>query len=203
MKLGRGRVPPNGWHFEVVPGLKLEAPNEESLTKLIFEYRLRNNIPIGDIERDIDNYYCARWPTACHKEPKDWNPEVPSAVANAGLVEPLLNRVSRWASMLLHRQPKGGYSLVSAALAQTRGNACVGCPKNQSWRMGCRGCSSNTAVLLTQMRKLQTSQHHGDLMGCSVCGWDNQTAVWLPEESLEISKEQAEALPERCWRKGA
>lgn len=198
MKISRGKVPPNGWHFEVAQGVRLEAINEELLIKQIFEYRLRNNIPIGDIERDIDNYYCTRWPESCHKEASDWAPETHAAVT---IAESLLNRVSRWASYLAYRQPKGGYTLVSAAEAQVRGSFCVGCPKNQAWRVGCRGCSNSTAILLTQMRKLQASKYHGDLSGCTCLGWDNQTAVWLPVDAMPISDQQKSELPERCWRK--
>lgn len=198
MKVSRGRIPPGGWHFEVAPGVKLEAIDEETLVKRIFEYRLRNGIPIGDIERDIDNYYCSNWPDACHKEPHDWNPEISAPSVS---VEPLLNRVSRWASLLAHGQPKGGYALVSAAEAQARGKICVGCSHNQHWRVGCRGCSNSTAILLGQMRKLQSSQHHGDLSGCTQCGWDNATAVWLPTDALQIPDTTKANLPERCWRK--
>ena len=105
MKLNRGKQPPNGWHFKVAEGVVLHAVNEEELIKQIFEYRLRNNIPVGDIERDIDAYYCARWPTACHKEPIDHSPDT---APRAPLSETLLNRVSRWAAALIHAQPKGG-----------------------------------------------------------------------------------------------
>lgn len=197
MKVGRGKIPPNGWHFEVAPGVKLEAINEEELIKQIFEYRLRNNMPAGDIERDIDNYYCSRWPQACHKEPSDWAPGTESAPP----AEPLLNRVARWVATLLHHQPKGGYPLISADEANKRSLICVGCPKNQPWRVGCTGCSSSTATLLAQMRKLQAVKNQGNLMGCGVCGWDNSTAAWMPKETLMLTSDQEAALPDRCWRK--
>ena len=198
MKIGRGKVPPNGWHFEVAPGVKLEAINEQELTKQIFEYRLRNNLPVGDIERDLDNYYCSRWPQACHKEPKDWAPDTNSSAPPA---EPLLNRVARWAATLLHHQPKGGYELVSAEEANKRSLICVGCTKNQPWRIGCTGCSSSTATILAQVRKLQATKNQGNLMACGIAGWDNSTAAWLPKQSLMLTGDQETALPDRCWRK--
>lgn len=197
MKLGRGKVPPNGWHFEVAPNVKLEAINEEELVKLIFEYRLRNNLPIGEIERDIDAYYCARWPQACHKEANDWSPSAPSAPPS----EPLLNRVARWAAVMIHGMPKGGYPLISADEASKRANVCVGCPKNQPWRTGCTGCSSSTATVLAQIRKLQVTKQQGNLMGCGVCGWDNGTAVWLERGVLPLTDVQEKTIPDRCWRK--
>lgn len=198
MKIPRGKVPPNGWHFEVASGVTLEAINEEELTKQIFEYRLRHNLPVGDIERDIDDYYCRRWPRACHKEPKDW-----TDTASAGPVhsEPLLKRVTRWAAMMAHGQPRGGYSLSTVEEANARGLICVGCPRNQGWRGGCSGCSSSTATVLAQLRKLQSSKQQGNLMGCQVAGWDNATAVWLPKDALPLTENQIQSLPDRCWRK--
>lgn len=197
MKIGRGKVPPNGWHFEVAPGIRLEAINEEELTKQIFEYRLRNNLPVGDIERDINDYYCRRWPQACHKEPKDWDESLKSASSG----EPLLNRVTRWAAFQVHQQPKGGYALVSVEEASRRAQICAGCPKNRAWRVGCIGCSSSTTAVLAQLRKLQTVKQQGNLMACDVAGWDNGTAAWMPTSALGLTESQLQSLPERCWKK--
>lgn len=199
MKIGRGKVPPNGWHFQVAPGIMLEAINEEELVKQIFEYRLRHNIPVGDIERDIDDYYCSRWPKVCHKEPKDWE-NIPKT-ASAAPSESLMHRVTRWAAMMVHGQPKGGFSLVSAEEANRRAGICVGCPRNQPWRTGCSGCSSSSATVLAQIRKLQTVKQQGELVGCRVAGWDNATACWMPLNALPLTESQIQELPDRCWRK--
>jgi len=200
VKISRGKMPPGGWHFMVAAGVRLEAINEEELTKRIFEYRLRHHIEIGDIERDLDTYYCGQWPEACHKEAKDWDVDFQGPnVSNHAT--PLLNRVTMWAAGLLHILPRGGFELGSKEEAARRGLACAGCPKNQSWRVGCRGCSNSTATVLTQLRQLRTSQQEGNLHGCEVGGWDNQTAVWLPVAQMPITPEQRAALPDRCWRK--
>jgi len=199
VKVGRGRIPPNGWHFQISPGVRLEAINEEELTKQIFEHRLRNNIPIGDIERDIDDYYCTKWPQACHKEPKDLGdgtgPDSPPA-------EKQIHRVARWASSMIHGQPKGGYTLVSMEEANRRADLCVGCTRNQPWRVGCSGCNNSTTTVLAQIRKTQSSRQQGNLMSCAVAGWDNATAVFMPKEDLKVTDGQLQALPPRCWRKG-
>lgn len=198
MKISRRKVPPNGWHFEVDSGVRLEAVNEEALTKQIFEYRLRHDIPVGDIERDLDDYYCGKWPEACHNEPVD---DQPGTGPRSPSAEPLLNRVTRWASLLLSRLPRGGWTLVNNDEAARRGLICVGCPKNQPWRGGCAGCSQSTATVLAQLRQLRTSKQQGNLMGCGVCGWANDVAVFMPTEALELSEDQRAALPDRCWRK--
>lgn len=198
MKLGRGKVPPGGWHFLAAPNIKLEAITEELLVKQIFEYRLRNNIPVGDIERDIDNYYCNLWPEVCHKEPKDWENGSAGSLPPS---EPMLNRVTRWAAMLIHTQPKGGYTVLSIDEANRRADVCVGCPNNQPWRGGCSGCSSSASTVLAQLRKTQSTRQQGNLMACSVAGWDNATAAFMPMPTLGLTEEQLQSLPDRCWRK--
>ena len=77
MRLNRHRIPPGGWHYQVPDGPRLEAPTEEKLIKLIFEYRLRNGQSPGDPSADIDTYYCGRWPEACDKEVSDYPGDAP------------------------------------------------------------------------------------------------------------------------------
>lgn len=199
MKLMRGRSPPGGWHFEVATGVKLTAVTEELLTKAIFEYRVRNNIPIGEISRDIDRYYCTRWPDACHKESSE------SAGYDNGVMptvdEPIVNRITRWASLSLRRQPQGGHQLVSADEAQRRATICASCPKNTSWKGGCAGCSQTVLSILIQLRQLRKTSKDGNLNACVCGGWDNMTAVHMPVSELEIAPEQKASMPAACWRK--
>ena len=201
MKLNRGKIPPgNGglWFYDVPPTPRLEANNEPALTKLIFEYRLRNNLPIGDIERDIDSFYCERFPSACNKEPSDY---FPATGQPAPPRESLLNRVSRWAAYMVTRMPRGGYQLVSQAEADRRNKICAICPKNVPWKNGCVGCSATTATLLTQLRQMKSSKQQGNLMACAVIGADNVTSVWMPLESLPLTDDQVRQLPKECWKK--
>lgn len=203
MKLSRGKVPPaaNGvhWHFPVTPQQTLEANTEEELIKLIFEYRLRNNLPPGDPERDIDAHYCANWPSACQKEPSDYG----KGGTPAPTRESLLNRVTRWAAYLAQKMPRGGFNLVNAAEVERRAFICFACPKNVPWKVGCQGCSSATSTLLVQLRQLRTSSRQGNLLCCQVIGQENATAVHLELKELPITEEQQTQLPQNCWRKAS
>jgi hypothetical protein len=58
-RLNRGRKPPSSdgsgmWEFPVAPKVMLRAMTEEALKQQIFEWRLRNGQPVGDIEREIE-----------------------------------------------------------------------------------------------------------------------------------------------------
>lgn len=196
-----GRTPPTDgtshWRYPVATGVMLRASGKEQLIETIFEYRLRNNIAIGDIERDLSDWYCRQFPNFCHPEPRDYDPNAASVST-----EPMLNKVSRWASILAHRMPRGGFELVPKAEAETRADICAACPKQQAgWRGGCGGCSSTTLQLLQGLKKMRSTPRDGNLGACSVAGWENSTAVWQPLDALEITEEQRAAMPDFCWRK--
>jgi hypothetical protein len=38
-------------------------------------------------------------------------------------------------------------------------------------------------------------------MACKHAGWENQTAVHLPETVVKPTPEEKETLPEVCWRR--
>ena len=198
MKLGRVKQPPGGWHFVMPDGTKLTAMNETLLTNQIHEYRIRNGIPPGDIERDIDTYYCTNYPDACQKEPSDYlGASAPSLPPR----EPLVNRVTRWVTMLIQRMPRGGYPLAPSAEVARRSLICASCPANKIWRTGCLGCSSNVASLLIQIRSLRRTPHDHLLLACNFGGWGNESAVHLSAGELQLTDRQKEELPDRCWRK--
>lgn len=197
MKVTRGRIPPGGWHFVLEDGSRIDAATEELLIRLIFEHRMRMGIAVGDITRDIDDYYCSKWPEHCQKEPHEYaNVNIPRQPSD----ESLLNRVARWASILSRQMPKGGYGLVSEQEATKRAAICIGCPRNTAWRTGCPGCSSATASLLASLRNLRHLGCDGRLYACKVIGWDNATAVHL-EKKEPLTENQKQTVCEKCWAK--
>jgi hypothetical protein len=175
----------------------LRAKSHPELLDLMFDYRMRNNIALGDPERDVSDWYCPQYPRFCTPEPSDTDP---SALRTSS--EPMLNRVSRWASMTAHRMPRGGFPLVAPAAAESRALICAACPKqDSSWRGACGGCSATTLAILQQLKSLKKTTKDGNLGACSIAGWANLVAVWLPTDALEITDAQKAALPAACWRK--
>lgn len=203
MRLNRGgRVPPSDgvshWRFPV-GAIVIRAKGYDDLIKNVFEYRLRNNLPIGNIENEISSYYCAKYPRFCHAEASDSNP---SAGAMAVISDqPLLNRVSMWVSATAHRMPRGGYPLVAAAEAERRAAICLSCPKNRAWLGGCSGCSSITLQLTHAVKGMRRTAKDGNLMACEIGGFELGAAIWLPTAGMPITDVQRAAMPENCWRK--
>lgn len=199
MRLSKGRSPPtdgkDAYHLPQPDGTVIHGKTLELLIRNVFEYRVRNNIDPGDIERDIDNYYCAKWPGFCAPE-KNGLGKSPKAAA-----QDMLNRVSRWSSSIAHRMPRGGYPLVMLAEAEKRAAICSVCPKNGGWRSGCGGCDATTLQIVQALKQLKKTTKDGNLSACQIGGFENSAAAWLPVEALPISDGERAAMPAPCWRK--
>jgi hypothetical protein len=181
----------------VAPGVRLEAINLVELTKLVFEYRIRNNISIGDIERDINDHYCRTYPDACYKETHEYG----QARTDFPHIESLGNRVARWAMGLLRGMPQGGLELVNNAEAQSGALVCLNCVKNLPWMGGCGGCHKSVTTVLAQLKNTNRTPQDSQLYACSVAGWGNETSIWLGPNNLPVTSEQLAAMPAQCWRK--
>jgi hypothetical protein len=187
-------MPPNReglpWHYDVAPGVLLTAASEEILIAEISEYRARNGIPAGDIEKDLDAYYCGKWPTFCNKDAQDF---VPSAPVN--YQRPIRDRVAQWVVAMIAKLPKGGFSLVNKPEAEARAVICITCPKNVPWRTGCRGCTNSTQALVQQVKQTKRLPQDQQLYACAAAGWPNEDSVWIKKEDLE----RKDGLDARCW----
>jgi hypothetical protein len=203
MILNPARNPPtiaensSTYHFPVAAGVVLGASDKSRLIDVAYEYRVRHGGALDTIEREIDDYYCTRWPTACVKENSDYG--VPNSSRTAPVKEAMLHRVSRWAAGVAAQMPKGGYPLVTTEEARRRQDICAICCHNRTWRTGCKGCSGSAAQLLMQVRGLRKGR--GDVYGCFVAGWDNSTATSMDLKDLPVSGDQMSRLAEKCWRR--
>lgn len=198
MRVNEARTPPNSWHFPVTPTITIKGTDKRTLIDRVYEWRLRQNLPLDQVEREIDDYYCTQWPDSCVKEPADYGHVNPSPRSQPP--ESLLHRVSRWAAGVADKMPRGGYPMVSPEEAARRQAICAQCPQNFNWRTGCRGCSGSAAQLLLQVRALRKG--HNDVYGCAVAGWDNNTASNFKAEDLPLSESQLARMDQKCWRRG-
>ena len=190
MRVNKGMIPPGGWHFPEAPGHTIRTDTYETLIDEIFRHRLRVGKPTESIEAEVARYFCQRWPSSCVQTP----------AAITGDDTPA-RRVARSAARLAAAQPAGGYDLVNQGTASERAAICAKCPLQVAWKTGCSSCSASTAALLLQIRKLRNTPSDGQLMACSIAGWENQTAVHLPESVVKPDADTLKTLPENCWRK--
>lgn len=193
MHLNRGVIPPNNFHFPVEKGVVLRASTYELLIKEIVNWRTQNGVPIGDPDRDIDDYFCSKWPSYCV-----------TTEAEGALVQrnsDMLKRVNGWAAVTMRDTPVGGYLLVDQNVATNRCKICNSCPFNKAWRNGCGSCTQATDTILIRLRQLRKIVLDESLLGCAINGWDNRTAVHLPLSALKLTEEKPQAIPQNCWLK--
>lgn len=190
MRVIRGMVPPGGWHYPV-DGITLRADGHQELCDLLYAHYLRQGMVDRDVERDVDQYFCSKWPNFCNKESSDYGlPSVPSTLD-------LFTRVSRALARFMAAQPSGGYALVQQIEATARAATCASCQFNLKWTKSCGRCSSSAQTISLQLRKHRNTPSDPSLRGCALMGVDLLSAVHLPEEALPA----CQPAPESCWRK--
>lgn len=193
MKINLGMVPPNNYHYPVDKGVILRASTYELLIKEIETWRTQNGIPIGDPAKDIDNYVCSKWPHVCKVE------ETEERLIQKN--SDLLKQVNGWAAITLRNMPQGGYDIVDQNVAEKRCNKCLECPFNKPWKKGCTNCMVATDTILARIRQLRKITLDESLLGCSINGFDNKTAIHLPDSFFQLTEEQKNTLPQNCWLK--
>ena len=190
MRLNKGTIPPNGYHYPIEEGVTLKGATYSALIKEIETWRTQNGIPIGDPAKDVDSYFCSKWPYFCLSEDKETS-------ANKGVN--IKRGVNAWAAIMLREQPRGGYPLVNQTVAQDRCLSCLGCPFNKAWKGQCGNCDQGTETILIRLRQLRKIALDDGLLGCSINNHDNKTAVHMTISALKLTSEQRAAFPQNCW----
>lgn len=189
----QGMVMPDGWHFQVNPSLRLEADTFPELIKVVEEYRVSNNMPIGEPLDDVVNYICSTYPHQCH--------QVPGATVSVEVERPaqkkisLLDRIIGWFDRQTRRLDSS--AIVLSMEAQQRAAICAKCRFNVNWKTGCGQCSDNINRLSKLVRQGHSIPAERKLKACSILGQENRAAVFLQQDRLESSPE----LPSWCWVK--
>ena len=184
MKPTIGMFPPSGWHYEQ-DGVRIDASGYDTLLIAVETFRANNNLPQGDVEADVDEYICSRWPHFC-------GIYTHAAAEEKKIPALLLDDVRIWSMNLLGGE---GYNMVSDELADARAAICEQCPNNTNWKSSCRTCVSTVERQLATVRQARDVYHSANLGGCSVNRFDARTAVFLDAEALT----PAAGLPDFCW----
>jgi hypothetical protein len=190
MKLNQGMIPPGGFHFQVANGVILKSPTYTALIKDIMDWRTQNGEPIGSPEKDVDRYFCKTWPHFCVPETHERSGDGRSS---------MLKLVNGWTARTLRDQPFGGYDLVDQKTSESRCVTCISCPFNKPWRSDCGACMKSTDAISARIRQLRKIALDDGLVGCSINGFDNKTAVHMLVADLRLTDDQLSRLPQNCW----
>lgn len=191
----KGVVPPGGkgWHY---PQHGIPQPitggNYDELITNITNARIHNQIKLGNVERDFEEWFCKTHSHLCDANSPPIQPE-------AETDDPAQIFRERVASFAGNRyQYAGSIELESADEANRRAGICSTCPANQSWADGCPcvETTQRTLVLLTQNQETEPSLKG---KGCFITGQSNEAAVWFGPKLLNHRKRYMDKLPNFCW----
>ncbi len=196
-------IPAGGWHYFENDGTKIEGNSHSELIANVTSYRTHNNLPLGNPEADVDKQVCARQPAVCGIGRVE-DDDAPKKVYGQPIKRRLVDRVATW---LGNRYAKlGSIQTVSKEEAERRTSICVSCEKNQKdWRAqvtrDCAPCGDRIEVLDTlsfKIRKGNQVTREKNLGACQHYGMELQTAVWMPEQAMQMRKHYPNA-PSNCW----
>lgn len=191
MNLIQGMMPPNGFHFPEGKVI-LRAGSLQELVSVVEAYRAENDIPYKDVEPEIHEYFCSRWPNFCHFYDNEQALQQPfvSPVAKPTL----LNDLQAWSSSIINQQnePLG----VDAGVAEARADICKRCDHNVKWKSGCGSCINAVERTTAAIRSARDTTTSKTLGACNVMRHCNRTAVWLDKTAF---LNPASPLPKACW----
>lgn len=116
------------------------------------------------------------------------------------------NTVKHFAQFAAKHLANGG-KLVDQNTANMRSDICLRCHNNKpsnEVRKDCSTCQKLGTNFLDSIRSKiigsKKTVNDRAILTCAICGCDIKMMVWMPNATL-ISKEDANAYPEFCWKK--
>lgn len=194
-KVIEGKIMPTGWNYiegcneKFEGGDVIRGGSYDELLENIMEYRVANNLPVGNPRLDAEKQICARYPTQC----KGYSPYTDPNIPQAREIR-MIDRIARWAASIID---KAGRRKVRPEEAERRAEICTHCDQNVNWLSGCTGCVKNAERLCALIRGSSESSKQTALRACRILGHCNRTAIWLDLEFIN----KADSLPNHCWAK--
>lgn len=203
-----GVMMPGGYHYKENGKMIVEeAESYVDLINKLAAYRGFCGLPLGNPQRDVDNYICSTFPNMCGRMPPTAEEGVDPVELSYGVPVKRTprERVMQWAANRM--QKAGQIEFVDAEEADRRAAICNQCPKKVQWNEpieGCPGCQvyvEEAGALLIKLRRNKASAYVLNLYGhsCSVAGHDLETACHLEEAGLRHRRNYTGQFPHVCW----
>lgn len=192
MKLIKGIVPPNGFHLPVGDVI-LRSDSVEGLVSVVEAFRAENGLPYKEVEPEIYEYFCTRWPHFCHFYDKE-APLQQQQYLPVDTQQQLLNDLQSWSASIINQQ--NAPLMVDSGTAEARADICNRCDHNVKWKSGCGSCINAIERTAAAIRSAQDTTTSKRLGACRVMRHCNRTAVWLDRVNF---LKPAETLPKACW----
>lgn len=205
-----GVMMPGTWHYEENGKMIIEeAESYVDLVNKVAAYRGYCGLPLGDPQRDVDNYICTMYPNMCgrHAPPEEEGVDKVELSYGKPVTKTPRERVMQWAANRM--QKAGQIEFVDSEEADRRAAICADCPKQVQWNQpieGCPGCQTyveEAEAMLVKLRRNKVTAYVLNLYGksCTVAGHDLETACHLEEAALRHRKNYSGKFPPKCWLK--
>jgi hypothetical protein len=187
-------VMPGGWHKPEVDRLGRQFPTPiraatyDLLITAVAKFRADNGIPVGEPQKDVDDYICSAFPRQCNDFASDASVSIaiPQAVT---LTDKMLQVMEK--QLENHSEER----LELKQEAARRADICRGCPFNVRWNTGCGACFEAVNRMSATLRIGNHVPRDRDLRACRLLCHENRSAVWLRLEHIGTSTD----LPGFCW----
>lgn len=169
--------------FKDADGLEHTSDSWAKLILKVIRYRQKNDFPVGDVEKEVIEQACSKWPDRCvHSE----HGRLPA------LEDDLNMRVLGWLVSTIERKP----TFVSENEARRRMEICAVCPRQSDWRNKCGSCAARADEIMKKILEGKPLEYGKNLKGCSSLSEDTRVSVWIEQAGAESGR-----LPVECWRK--
>jgi len=207
LKLSNPKITPPGY-WRVDKDLRTPTPGEpsdyiyggdlEDLCKKFSDYRISNNLQLGDTQAQVEDWICRNSASKCRPS----NPPKPE-----GDVKARGAMVAQFFRYMAQRFQSS--EVVSQEEAERRAEICANCRFNvrvdDAGCVGCFGLAARIVALIGENKtKLDSS-----LFFCGICGCSNTVSVFAPLPVLEKIYNPAD-FPEDvngsgtpCWKRDA
>lgn len=164
------------------------ADGYEEMINNILQFRLDNDLDIGNPKEDYEDFLRHQFPgfeTKAKKRP---------GTSPAENRRNLMDQVRAWVRGAKEKEWKAEYQEV----AEERAEICSGCPFNREHISQCSPCINKLERQVTMLT--QNRQTKAKVGACVNLKQDNRVAIWMPAEALSDAKVNHNT-PDFCWVK--
>jgi hypothetical protein len=175
------KSPPGGHHY-IEYGITFRGDTFKQVAEKLKDFRLHNNIPLGNPEQEILGFYAFSWPYLVKDASEVVEDEAPDQ----------FKEWRKWVQETWKNPPK---KIVTLKEASDRWAVCENCPFNQQFK---HDETDESAEIARRAFLLRRGMSVPDFLGfCSCHGTDLSAFVFFqPAKGFSSNKE---VQPEGCW----
>jgi hypothetical protein len=180
------RVPFGGHHYPEY-GMTFKGESFKEVAEKLTDFRLRNNIPKGDPEQEVLNFYADHWPWLVREDRDSPAPDDKH------------DQYFRWRDWIFRAWKKPPTKLITPKEAKDRWAACEFCPFNEQfkWDESDESAELNRRTFLLR-RGIETPEY----LGFCACHGSDLASFSFFEAAHEYSRKELEKKqPAACWVK--